>query len=113
MTLEQTLDVLLDDDLEPIVEMVLCRGNGGRGNGGYDVRAADGRVRFRRHDDGHGWRFEVEAVEGRNPLGDPSDRSQMRRSRPAQYRSRSSRFRILPLSSLGRAATNATPRGHL
>ena len=70
MTLEQTLDVLLDDDLEPIVEMVLCRGNGGRGNGGYDVRAADGRVRFRRHDDGHGWRFEVEAVEGRNPLGD-------------------------------------------
>jgi hypothetical protein len=65
VTLERALDVLLDDDLEPIVEMVLYRDNGG-----YDARAADGRVRFRRHDDGHGWRFEVEGVEGRNPLGD-------------------------------------------
>ena len=65
MTLEQTLEVLLDDDLEPIVEMVLTRDDGS-----YEARAADGRVRFRRHDDGHGWRFDVEAVDGRNPLGD-------------------------------------------
>ena len=65
MTLEHALDVLLDDDLEPIVEMVLSRDDGG-----YEARAADGRVRFRRHDDGHGWRFDVEGVEGRNPLGD-------------------------------------------
>lgn len=65
MTLQRTLDVLLDDDLEPIVEMVLYRDDGG-----YDARAADGRVRFRRHSESGGWRFEVEAVEGRNPLGD-------------------------------------------
>jgi phosphonoacetate hydrolase len=30
----------------------------------------DGRVRFRREDDGTGWRFTEEVVEGRNPLGD-------------------------------------------
>ena len=65
MSSARTVDVLIDDDLEPIVEMVLWR----EGDG-YDARAADGRVRFRRHDEGHGWRFEVEAVEGRNPLGD-------------------------------------------
>ena len=65
MTLENAVDVLLDDDLEPIVEMVLYRGDDG-----YDVRAADGRVRFHRHNEAGGWRFDVEAVEGRNPLGD-------------------------------------------
>jgi arylsulfatase A-like enzyme len=63
--LQRTLALLTHDDLEPIVDMVLTHEDGG-----YDARAADGRVRFRRYDEGHGWRFAVEAVEGRNPLGD-------------------------------------------
>jgi phosphonoacetate hydrolase len=59
--LDRALDVLASDDLEPIVEMVLCRRDGA-----YEAVAVDGRVRFRRDRDG----FAVEAVEGRNPLGD-------------------------------------------
>jgi len=83
-------DALLDVALEPIVDMVLTTDGEG-----YEVRAVDGRVRFRREaatptgaaggsdgggggaasggersGDGAGWRFVDTLVEGRNPLGD-------------------------------------------
>jgi phosphonoacetate hydrolase len=60
------LDVLLDPALDPIVELVATRA----GDDTYEVHAHDGWSRFRRHDDGHGWRFTLEAGAGRNPLGD-------------------------------------------
>lgn len=56
---------LLDGTLEPIVDLVVTTDDEG-----YDVRAVDGRVRFRREADGPGWRFVDTLVEGRNPLGD-------------------------------------------
>ena len=67
-------DALLDTALEPIVDMVATTDDEG-----YEVRAVDGRVRFRREAaptpggdgaGGHGWRFVDLVVEGRNPLGD-------------------------------------------
>jgi hypothetical protein len=62
-------DALLDVALEPIVDMVLTTDGEG-----YEVRAVDGRVRFRREaersGDGAGWRFVDTLVEGRDPLGD-------------------------------------------
>ncbi|HET6948938.1 MAG TPA: alkaline phosphatase family protein [Acidimicrobiales bacterium] len=59
-------DALLDPALEPIVDLVVTTVDGG-----YDVRAVDGRVTFRREPGGDGeWRFVDTAVEGRNPLGD-------------------------------------------
>jgi phosphonoacetate hydrolase len=67
-------DALLDAALEPIVDLVVTTDDEG-----YDVRAVDGRVRFRREPgpaadaDGNGrssWRFVETLVEGRNPLGD-------------------------------------------
>jgi phosphonoacetate hydrolase len=64
-------DALLDPALEPIVDMVITTDDGG-----YDVRAVDGRVRFTRdarRDDGGGGdgpRYVETLVEGRNPLGD-------------------------------------------
>jgi hypothetical protein len=70
----QVADTLLDGALEPIVDMVITAGDGG-----YEVRAVDGRVRFRREaastaadpgDGGSGWRFVETQVEGRNPLCD-------------------------------------------
>ncbi len=64
---EVAVEALLDAALEPIVEMVITADEDG-----YEARAADGRVRFTREDDGHGWRFTTTAVEGRDPLGDQS-----------------------------------------
>jgi phosphonoacetate hydrolase len=59
---------LLDPALEPIVDMVATRDPDVPG--GYDVRAVDGRVRFRRDGDGENGGFVETLVEGRNPLGD-------------------------------------------
>ncbi|MEZ5139060.1 MAG: hypothetical protein R2711_09950 [Acidimicrobiales bacterium] len=56
---------LLDPALEPIVDLVVTADGEG-----YEARAVDGRVRFRREADGHGWSFAETEVEGRNPLGD-------------------------------------------
>ncbi len=64
---DTAVEALLDPVLEPIVEMVITADGDG-----YEARAVDGRVRFRRQDDGYGWRFTETAVEGRNPLGDRS-----------------------------------------
>ena len=66
-TRERALEVLLSEDLEPIVELVAYAD----GPGTYEVRAVDGRVRFGRdsHTDGG---YAVEEVEGRNPIGDQS-----------------------------------------
>jgi len=68
-TPDDALDVLLSSEMEPIVDMVLRT----TGPDEYEALAHDGRVRFRRHDDGNSWSFHVEAVEGRDPLGDQSD----------------------------------------
>jgi len=57
---------LLDPSMAHIVEMVLRP----VGEDLYEAAAVDGRVRFRRHDEGTGWRFEIESVKGRNPLAD-------------------------------------------
>ena len=62
---EVAATALLDPVLEPIVEMVITADEAG-----YEARAVDGRVRFSRADDGTGWSFTEELVEGRNPLGD-------------------------------------------
>ena len=59
------VEALLDPVLEPIVEMVITADDQG-----YEARAVDGRVRFSRTDDGTGWSFTEDLVEGRNPLGD-------------------------------------------
>jgi hypothetical protein len=62
---EVAATALLDPVLEPIVDMIFTADESG-----YEARAVDGMVRFTREDDGHGWRFTEEKVEGRNPLGD-------------------------------------------
>ncbi len=59
------VEALLDPALEPIVEMVITADDQG-----YEARAVDGMVRFRRSDTETGWAFAEELVEGRNPLGD-------------------------------------------
>lgn len=64
---DAVVDALLDPVLEPIVEMVITADEGS-----YEARTLDGRVRFVRQDDGHGWRFTETLIEGRNPLGDQS-----------------------------------------
>ena len=66
MALDAAIDVLMGEALEPIVDMVLVQ----RGEHVYEAIAPDGRTRFRRDDAGAGWRFTVEAVEGRDPLAD-------------------------------------------
>jgi phosphonoacetate hydrolase len=58
---EAALDILLDAQLEPIVDMVLTHRDDV-----YEALAPDGRVRFRRSGDG----FERVSVEGRDPLAD-------------------------------------------
>ena len=63
---DAALDVLLSAELEPIVELVAWAD----GPDTYEVAAHDGRVRFRREAVGTGWDFTVEAVDGRDPLGD-------------------------------------------
>jgi hypothetical protein len=59
---EAALEILLDADLEPVVDMVCTRRAGV-----YEALAHDGAVRFRR--DGAGG-FDVLGVEGRDPLAD-------------------------------------------
>ncbi|MEA3076767.1 MAG: phosphonoacetate hydrolase [Actinomycetota bacterium] len=66
--IEAALDVLLSAELEPIVDMVLRRAEGSEDE--YEALAHDGRSRFRRSDDGNGWRFTVESIEGRDPLAE-------------------------------------------
>ncbi|HKN37663.1 MAG TPA: hypothetical protein VJ456_00990, partial [Acidimicrobiia bacterium] len=62
---DAALEVLTDRSLDPVVEMVLTvRG------GAFEAHSAEGSVRFARHLDGAGWRYEVLDVAGRNPLGD-------------------------------------------
>ncbi len=56
----------MDPGLEPIVEMVLSSPSPDV----YEARSVDGAVRFRRRTTESGWAFEVDAVEGRDPLGD-------------------------------------------
>ena len=81
---QQALDVLLDGELSPIVDMVLER----TGEHAYRVASAEGRVRFRRVNDGtprsgarragprsgvtHRGGFEVTEVEGSDPFADQS-----------------------------------------
>ena len=62
----RALDVLCGPELEAMVEMVVYSPAPDR----YEARAVDGMVRFRRRADGRRWRFEVVAVEGRDPLAD-------------------------------------------
>ena len=57
---------LLDPALSPMVEMVLRRADEDR----YEAASTDGRVRFRRRDDGAGWAFDVESSSGTDPLAD-------------------------------------------
>ncbi|MEA3055027.1 MAG: phosphonoacetate hydrolase [Actinomycetota bacterium] len=65
---ERALGVLTGEELEPIVELVLRP----LGPDRFEARAADGRVAFSRAPSGRGWRFTVDAVDGRNPLDDQS-----------------------------------------
>ena len=69
---EAALEVLLDRALEPIVDMV-CTAR----DGAYEALSHDGRVTFRRHDDGS---YERVSVSGRDPLADQSTSAP--RSRP-------------------------------
>jgi len=76
---DAALEILLDSALEPIVDVVLTRRDGV-----YEALSHDGRVSFRRTDDGeiedvrtqrsHGRRsegaIEIVATEGRNPIGE-------------------------------------------
>lgn len=54
---------LLQPELAPIVDMAITADAEG-----YEVAASDGRVRFHRVAEGTGWRFEVDEVQGRNPI---------------------------------------------
>src|ERR1700691_2335415 len=60
---ERALDVLLSDDLDPIVDMVGWL----RASGGYEVASAEGAVQFCR-DVGVDGGFRIESVTGQNPL---------------------------------------------
>src|SRR6185312_2409471 len=61
---------LLDPAVGHLVEVVL-RADPDDANR-YEAASVDGRVRFRRTETGGGWTFDVEQVEGRNPLADQS-----------------------------------------
>ena len=61
---DAALEVLLDSTLEPIVDMV-CTAR----DGTYEALSHDGRVTFRRNDDGS---YERVSVSGRDPLADQS-----------------------------------------
>ncbi|HXQ58899.1 MAG TPA: alkaline phosphatase family protein, partial [Acidimicrobiales bacterium] len=63
---QEALDVLLHLDLEPLVEMVISS----PAPETFEARSIDGAVRFRRRRTATGWAFEVDAVEGRDPLAD-------------------------------------------
>lgn len=62
---DAVVTALLDPALEPIVDLVVTADERG-----YEARSVDGRVRFSRRDEGDGWAFVEDEVEGRNPLGD-------------------------------------------
>jgi phosphonoacetate hydrolase len=62
---DDALDVLLDDRLEPIVDMVLTRRDGR-----YEALTAEGRVAFRRAAEPGDW--DVLVTEGTDPLADQS-----------------------------------------
>ncbi len=66
---EALAGALLDPSLEPIVEMVLRVDRTGD-EPVYEARTFDGAVRYTRAPDGAAWRYDVAAVEGRNPLAD-------------------------------------------
>jgi phosphonoacetate hydrolase len=59
---------LLDPAVGHLVEVVLRSDPDDADR--YEAAAVDGRVRFRRRHEGAGWSFEVERIEGRNPLGE-------------------------------------------
>src|SRR5215210_151570 len=61
---ERALEVLLDAQLDPIVDMVLLARDGG-----YESRSQDGWVRFRRTEGGG---YETLAEDGVNPFADQS-----------------------------------------
>ena len=63
---EAAVSVLVDLRLGSLVEMVLFSPAPGH----YEARSVDGTVRFRRREAPDGWAFEVDDVDGRNPLGD-------------------------------------------
>jgi phosphonoacetate hydrolase len=60
------VDVLVDPALEALVEMVLTSPEPDV----YEAHSVDGAVRFRRRTASDGWNFDIEAVEGRDPLAD-------------------------------------------
>jgi hypothetical protein len=60
----RALEVLLGDELEPIVDMVAWS----PATGHYEVASAEGHVRFRRELEGRGWRYVVESTEGSDPI---------------------------------------------
>ncbi|MGZ4784731.1 MAG: alkaline phosphatase family protein, partial [Acidimicrobiales bacterium] len=57
--------------MAPIVEVVLRR-HGGPDGDRYEAASVAGRVCFGRRDEGAGWAFDHEVVEGANPLADQS-----------------------------------------
>jgi phosphonoacetate hydrolase len=61
-------EALLDPAVGHLVEVVLRSDPDDPDR--YEAASVDGRVRFRRRDDARGWSFEVEHVDGRNPLAD-------------------------------------------
>lgn len=61
----RALEVLCSTDLAPIVDMVVFS----PGTDTYEARAVDGRVRFRRHPHAGTWSYEVEEIDGRDPIG--------------------------------------------
>lgn len=63
-TRAKALDILLGAELEPIVDMVGWAG----GHDRFEVASADGWVRFRRHRDAGSAAYEIESVQGLNPL---------------------------------------------
>ncbi len=63
---ERALEVLCAPELATMVEMVAYSPDPGI----YEVRAVDGRNRFRRQPDGQTWHYHVVKIEGRDPLGD-------------------------------------------
>jgi arylsulfatase A-like enzyme len=54
---------LLQPEVAPFVDMTIAADADG-----YEVVGPDGRIRFHREAEGHGWRYEVDEVVGRNPI---------------------------------------------
>jgi hypothetical protein len=64
----QAREALLDPAVAHLVEVVISADPDDPDR--YEAAAVDGSVRFRRRADSGSWRFEVDEVQGRNPLGD-------------------------------------------